>query len=160
MQIYITDLSTICNQDDLVSKLSPSDLIKYKSFQRKIRTKQFLVAHTIANDIKKEFKYLSITHKDNFVIVAASNQPVGIDIEDASKERDFNLMAKFMNFQGAKNKDDFYREFTLYEAKYKLAINETECVPRFFKLNRYMICILSNDSKMIWMNPTLIPEQI
>ena len=158
MNIYITDLTTICNHDDLVNKLSPQDLLRYKSFKRPLRATQFLVAHAIKNEICGQFEYVSVAHKDNFVIVAASHTPIGIDIENTSKHRDFNSLGGFMRFSNIKTADDFYRAFTKYEAEYKA--NTTQLCPHFYKLKDYMICVVSNDQDVIWINPTLIPKQI
>jgi len=158
MNIYITDLTTICNHDDLVNKLSAQDLSRYKSFTQKKRATQFLVAHAIKNEIRHQFEYISVAHKDNFVIVAASHSPIGVDIEDTSKQRDFNSLGNFMELSNIKTADDFYRAFTQYEAEYKA--NAAQLHPHFYKLRNYMICIVSNDQDVIWINPTLIPEQI
>lgn len=161
MKVFITDLNTICNWDDLVNKLPGPDLTKYKSFRREIRAKQFLVAHNIQNQIQNIFKHTSIAHKDNIVIVAASNGPIGVDIEDASVPRDFETISEFMNFHNVKNSSDFYRAFTLYEAKYKTSV-PGPLHERFYKIGTYMICIISNETLTApeWANPELIPEQI
>ena len=45
-----------------------------------------------------------------------------------------------------------------YEAEYKA--NTTQLCPHFYKLKDYMICVVSNDQDVIWINPTLIPKQI
>ncbi len=159
MNIYITDLTSICNHDDLINKLSADDLARYKSFLRPVRANQFLVAHTIKDEIADKFQYISIAHKNNFVIVAASNSPIGVDIEDTTQTRDFKAMTQFMNFENITSPTDFYRAFTLYEAKYKAAPHPA-LTPHFYKLNQYMICIVSNDQETVWENKLLIPEQI
>lgn len=159
MHVYIADLNTICNQDDLSDKLSLNDFTRYRSFARKIRAKQFLFSHLIADGFRDEFRYISIAHKDKFVVIAASNSPIGVDIEDISKRRDFISLAEFMGFNNVESLDDFYRLFTLYEAKYKAASN-TNLKEHFYKLGDYMICIVSNDSNTTWVNRDLVPEQI
>ena len=158
MNIYITDLTTICNHDDLVNKLSAQDLSHYKSFTRPNRAAQFLVAHAIKTKIENQFGHISIAHKDNFVIVVASQNPIGVDIEDTSKQRDFNSLGNFMELSNIKTADDFYRAFTQYEAEYKA--NAAQLHPHFYKLRNYMICIVSNNQDVIWSNPALVPEQI
>ena len=159
MHIYIADLDTICNQDDLISKLSPAGFARYQSFHREIRAKQFLVSHAIMADIRDKFKHISIAHKDKFAILVASDAPIGVDIEDTSKNRDFDSLAKFMHFDTAKNADEFYRLFTLSEAEYK-AHPATNLRKYFYQLGKYMICIVSNDLKTVWENQNLIPEKI
>lgn len=159
MNIYISDLTTICNINDLINNLSKSDLERYQSFKRPSRAKQFLIAHTIKNNVSTKFKYTSIAHKDNFVIVAASNMPVGVDIENMQHERNFAEISKFMNFQDIKNSNDFYRAFTLSEAEYKV-YPYTNLKHNFYKIKNYIICIVSDDTQVIWENKLLIPEQI
>ena len=157
MNIYITDLSTICNPDDLAKKLSLSDLARFRSFKQKKRAIQFLVAHAIKSELENRFQYISIAHKDHLVIVAASSAPIGVDIEDASKQRDFNSLGKFIGLKNIKTSDEFYRAFTLAEAKYK---SNADASARFYKLQKYMICIISNDQDITWENSALVPEQI
>ena len=159
MHIYIADLDTICNPDDLISKLSPADIVRYQSFHREIRAKQFLVSHAIVSDIRDKFKYISIAHKDNLVVVGASDTPIGVDIEDTSKNRDFDSLAELMNFHTVKNADEFYRIFTSYEAEYK-ARSATNLQKHFYRIGKYMIGIVSNDLETVWVNQNLIPEQI
>ena len=162
MKVFISDLAKICNWDNLIAQLPTPDLIKYKNFNRDIRAKQFLVAHTIKNQIQNEFKYISIAHKDNFVIVAASDFPIGVDIEDTSKTRDFKTISEFMNFPFSHGASDFYHAFTLYEAQYKMPHPE-HTTSGFYKLGNYMICIVSDEPTIVapdWANPELVPEQI
>ncbi|MBO4480805.1 MAG: hypothetical protein J5742_04290 [Alphaproteobacteria bacterium] len=160
MQVYITDLTQICNYDDLVNKLPYVDMVRYKSFTRGLRAKQFLIAHSIKNKIANKFKYISIAHKDNIIIVGASNKPIGIDIEDTSIKRDFDSLANFMGFSQIKNQNDFYRAFTASEAHYKSSLPIDKSQEKFYKLNKYMICIVSDTENIQWINTNLIPEQI
>ena len=141
--------------------LSPAEVAKYKSFKREIRANQFLVAHAIANKIKSKFNYISIAHKDNFVIVAGSNMPLGADIENTEIARDFHTMAKLMDFRDIKTLNDFYRAFTSYEARYKMRpyepVQET-----FYKIKAHLICIASIEkfSTPMWDGSTITPKQV
>ncbi len=68
--------------------------------------------------LKSNKKYFSLTHSGNFIALAFSDTPCGIDIEK-KKERDYQAIAKRMNFN-AETEDDFYTKWTTYEAEYKL----------------------------------------
>ncbi len=161
MYIYISDFTAICNKQNLISMLSPAEAAKYKSFKREIRANQFLVAHATANKIKSKFKYISIAHKDNFVIIAGSNMPLGADIENTKIARDFHTMAKLMDFHGIKTLDDFYNAFTSYEARYKMRPYEP-AQETFYKIKDHLICIASIEkfSTPTWDGITAPPEQI
>lgn len=161
MNIYISDLNTICNKSDLLSKLTAAETKKYHSFVREKRANQFLVAHALKNDVSKNFKYVSIAHSDTMVIVAASKTPVGVDIENMNTKRDFQSMSQVMGFKNIKTSEDFYRAFTYYESQYKMrpyiATNK-----QFYKIDDYMICITSDKDDVLphWFGMRNIPEQI
>ena len=161
MHIYLSDLTKIYNTNDLLSKINADEYKKYLSFHRKIRANQFLVAHAIKNDICNKFKYISISHKDNLVVVAASDYPIGIDIEKISEKRDWKLMAEFMGIKNIDSCMDFYKQFTLAEARFKMG-NASIVNKMFYKTGEYIICVASGHKNLHpkWHSPELIPEQI
>lgn len=161
MNIYITDLNTICNKSDLLSKLTDAEITKYRSFKREIRANQFLVAHALKNDIVKDFPYVSIAHCDNLVVVAASKYPIGIDIENTAKQRHFQPMADLMGFKNIQSLYDFYRAFTSFESEYKMQPNMVKH-KQFYKINDYIICVASGNDNILpqWFGTRIIPEQI
>ena len=159
MDIYISNLTDICNKTDLLAKLTREQCARYLSFARQSRADQFLVAHSIANDLEKQFKYISISHKDNWVVVAASNNPVGIDIENTAKQRKFANMADFMGVDSINAPGAFYRMFTGAEAQYKMQPT-TARIKRFYKLGDYMICIATGGDEILPRFIGATPEQI
>ncbi len=74
---------------------------------------------------KPKFKYsndvhFSISHTKNIVAVCFDDKELGFDIEQL-KERDYIQIAKRMKFDLKENTlECFYKNWTLYEAKYKL----------------------------------------
>ncbi len=73
---------------------------------------------------KPKYKYsnicFSVTHSDNIALVCFDKNQVGVDIERI-KPRDFQAVAKRMNFKLKENTlEEFYKEWTLYEAEIKL----------------------------------------
>lgn len=161
MNIYISDLNTICNKSDLLAKLTAPELNKYNSFKREKRANQFLVAHALKNDIATDFQYTSISHSDNIVLVAASNTPIGVDIEKIDTKRDFKSMAKIIGFENIKTVTDFYKAFTYYESQYKMR-PYTATNKQFYKIDDYIICIASCTDDILphWFGVRKIPEQI
>lgn len=78
----------------------------------------------VVEDKKPRLKDLSVhfslSHSKNIVLAAFDDAPVGVDIE-FMKERDFkSVLAYFKIDSKVKNKEDFYRFWTAYEAKIKL----------------------------------------
>lgn len=159
MDIYISNLTEICNKSDLLAKLTPEQCARYASFSRQTRADQFLLAHSIANDLEKQFQYVSISHKDDWVIVAAAMEPVGVDIENTAKKRNFAPMARFIGADGMTTPESFYRAFTAAEAQYKMQPAIAR-IKQFYRLDDYMICIASACDEI---SPRFIgaaPEQI
>ncbi len=158
MDIYISNLTDICNKTDLLKKLTPPQLARYHHFTRNRRADQFLCAHSIANDLTGRFQYVSISHKDNWVVVAGANTPIGVDIENTTIKRDFSAAGAFLGVNGISTADEFYRAFTSTEARYKMQ-PATPTTTRFYKLGDYMICVATTGDEL----PHFIgaaPEQI
>lgn len=73
---------------------------------------------------KPKFKYsnkkFNISHSDEIVAICFDDFNVGFDIEKM-KNRNFEKISKRMNFAIKKyDKETFYKEWTLFEAEYKL----------------------------------------
>lgn len=68
--------------------------------------------------LKTRKKYLSISHSCEYLVIAFSDNNCGVDIEKI-KNRNYVSISKRMNFN-ADNLEDFYKEWTKYEAEYKL----------------------------------------
>lgn len=68
--------------------------------------------------LKTREKFFSLSHSGEYVVLAFSDNECGIDIEQI-KDRDYKAIAERMKFN-AKTLEDFYKEWTKYEAEYKL----------------------------------------
>ena len=76
------------------------------------------------------------------MLLAVSDNPIGIDIENMSEKRDFLAIAKRMNFSLSDNIPlSFYRCFTQYEADYKLGKIDGTIYHSFYSSNTFIICI-------------------
>lgn len=71
--------------------------------------------------LKSRDKYLSLSHSGEYVVIAISENECGVDIEKI-KDRDFRAISARMKFS-CLTLEDFYREWTKYEAEYKLGDN-------------------------------------
>lgn len=63
-------------------------------------------------------KFFSISHSGEYIVLAFSGSECGVDVE-MMKERDFVSISKRMKFN-SKTLEEFYAEWTKYEAEYKL----------------------------------------
>ena len=68
--------------------------------------------------LKSREKFFSISHSNDFIALGFSNYDCGIDIEKI-KLRDFGEISKRMGFK-CNTLEEFYNEWTKYEAEYKL----------------------------------------
>lgn len=85
--------------------------------------------------IKDNLFFFSISHSSDIIGVAFSNEEIGFDIE-LIKDRNFDKLAKYMKFT-CKNKEDFYKQWTKFEAEYKSQIKNSIN----FTLENYMCAI-------------------
>ncbi|MBR6127121.1 hypothetical protein IKQ21_05495 [bacterium] len=88
-------------------------------------------------------KHITISHSGNYAIFGISDYNCGIDIEEMT-ERNFSKIAKRMNFN-ADTKEEFYKEWTLYEARYKLG--EEEKKEHTLMMENYCISACSSNKK-------------
>ncbi len=63
-------------------------------------------------------KYLSLSHSADYIAIGFSDFECGLDIEKI-KERDFEAISERMGFSSS-SLEDFYLNWTKYEAEYKL----------------------------------------
>ena len=156
MQIFIADLCEIIKKKDLESVLSSpkrqADFVRYQSMKSEKRRGEFLVGrwliHQVVGDefsvqssgaLAAEKCFLSLAHSGCWVFLAVSDNPIGVDIEDTSKQRDFEKLAELKGFSKPKNAMDFYADFTRYEADFKLGKTPTK--HHFYELDDFLICV-------------------
>lgn len=92
--------------------------------------------------LKSGTKHFSISHSGDYIALAFSDFDCGIDIEK-NKPRDFKEISKRMSFH-CNTLEEFYSEWTLFEAKYKLG-----CQPlcaKTYKLGDYTLTAVSKNN--------------
>ena len=165
MKIYMSNIERTNDITDMERKLSKSELAQYNKFNNKTRKKQYLVGHAIVKDVCGENVqtdengapylnngFISIAHKDNFVIVAISDEKVGIDIENTTVQRDFVAQSELLGLPKTRSLWDFYKEFVRYESKLKFGNDTQKYSQYFYKLNNYIICITTTDDEIQFIN--------
>lgn len=141
MQVYISNLDNISkdidNINSMIAKLSSDELKRFELLSRPLRKMQFLAGHCMLHDIIG--KYTSISHKDNIVIVAVSDGPVGIDIENTDVVRDFIGISVIINLPAPKSKLDFYMNFVRYESEFKIGRTKGPICTNYYEFGKYII---------------------
>ena len=88
-------------------------------------------------------KHFSISHSEDFIALAFSDSPCGVDIEKI-KLREFKKIAERMKFE-AETLGEFYEEWTKYEALYKLGTSIEYGSVASFDLEDYILTAASQD---------------
>ena len=154
MKIYMSNIESIKNRADLETKLSESELSQYHNFSNNIRKLQYLLAHTLVKDVCGEnvtvsengvptiiSGFVSIAHKDNWVVIAVSDSLVGIDIENTNIIRDFTGQSELLNLPKTNDKKVFYRNFVEYESRFKYGKDSAKAYMYFYEFDNYLIGI-------------------
>ena len=159
MKVYMSNIEDIKNMTDLESKLSKSELIQYNRFTSKKRKLQYLLSHAIVRDIcgenivvengKPTIKsgFVSIAHKDNWVVVAVSQKRVGIDIENTGVVRNFIEQAELLGLPKTHDKQTFYQNFIEFEARFKFGDDADTANIYFCEYGDYLIGICTKEER-------------
>lgn len=91
--------------------------------------------------LKSGLKHFSISHCEAYIALAFSDTPCGIDIEQ-NKPRNYNKIAARLKFS-SNSLDDFYTDWTLFEANYKLGT--TAKISKTYKLGDYTLSAVSEN---------------
>ncbi len=160
MKVYMSNIEDIKNLTDLESKLSKSELIQYNRFTSKKRKLQYLLSHAIVRDICGEnivvengkptikSSFVSIAHKDNWVVVAVSKKQVGIDIENTNVVRNFVEQSELLGLPKTKYKKTFYKNFVEFEARFKFGDGADKANTYFYEMDNYLICICTKEKNI------------
>ena len=159
MIVYVSDINDIICNESLVknyeAKLSCSDKKRYQSISDLNRKLQFLVGRSLIKEATNEYPelsktgkpfvsngYISLSHSDNYVILGVCDTPIGIDIENFLKKKDFLKISQRLGFS-IKSSDalTFYRQFTRYEADYKLGVVDKDLSHSYYLIDTFIICI-------------------
>ena len=160
MKIYMSNIADIKNVPELESKLSDSDMVQYSKFSNKIRRLQYLLSRVMVMDVFGEnikvdsdgrptikSGFISIAHKDNWVVVAVSKTPVGIDIENTDIKRDFAGDSELLKLPKTNDKQTFYKNFVQYEAEFKFGKISDQTHMYFYTKDNYLIGVCSNEAQ-------------
>ena len=93
--------------------------------------------------LKNSQKCISLSHSNNYAVVAVSDFDCGIDIEKI-KKRDYKAISKRMNMV-CKSLEEFYSAWTKYEAEYKMA-KDTKSSKKY-KIEDYILTAVSSNEK-------------
>lgn len=91
--------------------------------------------------LKSGAKHFSISHSGDFIALAFSESPCGVDIEK-NIPRDFENISKRMGFK-SQSLAEFYNEWTTYEAQYKLGA--TPKSGKTYKFGDYTLTVASRN---------------
>ena len=162
IKIFVTDINEIIKRRDFyenrMKDLSSQDKSRYAKIENEKRRLQFLTGRFLIKEhLKRDFTieknghlssdniFLSLTHTDHLVMLALYQKPVGIDMENLLKVRNFNALSKHLGFAPSTDPDIFYRNFTAYEADYKLGKENLPANHLFFYYQNFVICISTKE---------------
>lgn len=89
--------------------------------------------------LKNRKKFFSISHSEDYIAICFSDYNCGIDIEKIV-QRDFLSIAKRMKFE-SKTLEEFYADWTKYEAVYKLGTQQKQL--KHYAIDGYALCVVS-----------------
>lgn len=155
-------------QTDVINKI-PDDIL-YKFKHKKITVEQKLKIHCLAylmTDkildavynitnrnlvfagekpcLKTGEKYFSLSHSGNYIAICFSDSNCGIDIEK-TKPRNYQTISDRMGFN-SNTLDEFYMNWTKFEAEYKLGKSATAQMYYTFRFEEYMLTAVSENEK-------------
>lgn len=93
--------------------------------------------------LKSREKFFSISHSNDYIAIVISDYNCGIDIEYKKERTNYQKIAERMRFKPCISLDEFYKEWTLYEATYKL--NEEVKSVKQFDIELYSITTVSSN---------------
>ena len=166
MKLFITDLKKIIKREAFVTNalmlLNAADNERFRSFSNEERSLQFLASRKIIKEhICPDYKtlksgkvtvkngFVSIAHSKNFVVVAFSENPVGVDIEELTERKNYQRIAERMHFKNCATSDDFFKEWTAFEADFKLGKTKEKPKHTYINYQGFLICLASMSSQNI-----------
>ena len=159
MIVYVADLSELETDPTLILKyegfLSDSERKRYHGMTNTHRRLQFLLGRALIYENCHQSPvllstgkptiqngFISLAHSGPYVLLALSDSSVGIDIEDSSKNKNFDALADRLGFSLTSNKRlSFYQNFTCYEADYKMASKSNKRHHKFYSIKTFIICV-------------------
>ena len=163
MKLFIADLKKIIKSPESLltfkNELTKADQTRFDSFSNQTRALQFLASRKIIKEhICPDYKtlksgkvtikggFVSISHSRNLVVVAFSENPIGVDIEAADRRIDYKKIAERMKFENCNTPCDFFKCWTAYEADYKLGKTKERIHHTHLYREGFLICLASTDT--------------
>ncbi len=160
MKLFIANLNQIINRQAFILAQTPElksqDSLRSQKIKDENRLLQFLVGRLLLkkyldNDffsfesgkVVSDKLFVSLAHSHHFVVLAADDHPIGVDIEKIDESRDFQKIAMRMKFGTCQTAKDFCKKWTAYEADFKLGSKNTHPKHQFIERDDFMICISS-----------------
>lgn len=164
MKIFIADLSKIINIQNFFNQnlevLSFSERERFDRIALPLKKLQFLMGRLLVKKLLSDSivvdkngkpflssnsKYISLSHSDNYVVLCVADDEVGIDIENCTKNRNFKGLSDYLKFEKCDDAITFYKQFTKFEAEYKLNPSLKKELPfvKFFKIDNFIMCVVS-----------------
>ena len=159
MIVYLSDLSEIETNSSLIEKyeglLSDAEKKRYGDMTNIHRRLQFLLGRALIYENCHQSPvllpngkptvqngFISLAHSGPYVLLAVSDSSVGVDIEDSSKNKNFDALADRLGFFLTTNKRlSFYQNFTRFEADYKIGQKNDLKYHKFYSIKTFIICI-------------------
>ena len=144
MDIFIKKINT--NSNNIETKKQQSQSAKeflneiLKDFYK--HSTQLLKKESGEPYLEDGFKYVSITHSKDYIVIAFDDYKIGVDIEQV-KQRNYKPILKRYNQPETLSLKEFYHWWTTFEAEYK---SQTKQETYSFEIENY-ICTLSHNPK-------------
>lgn len=194
MQVFICDISNVTEAElnNAVAFLSVSEKERLSNMISIKRQREFIVGHYLLRrllclrfnrpieqikiqamqsgalmPLDESLGYVSLSHSFDFVAIALSSGPVGLDMEKMRSKNNFNEILEQIDAvkpagelmkQGCSLQESFFKLWTKREALYKLnslaPITNKENIPCFYhKYSDFMLCVAGLDTEEVeWKN--------
>lgn len=86
---------------------------------------------------------ISIAHSNSVIIIAIDSYRIGVDVEYIKYRKNYSAVANKIGLSNVCNIDDFYREWTKYEATYKANLSSPHIKVYYNIIPDYIIAIAS-----------------
>lgn len=99
--------------------------------------------------VSEDNLFVSLSHTSHYMVVAIGYKSVGIDIEIIKERNYYNIAKRLFGNKEIKDLNDFYREWTVYEAGFKEG-NNTDKYKYFDIIGNCACAICSEDTDCIF----------
>lgn len=174
MKVFITNIEALIKRQDIIAYLKENlcarDQKRLGQMTSQKRIAEFLAGRWLmkqcflgAYDILPSGKIvskkanLSLAHSGSYAVLVISSEKVGIDIEKMVANRNFEKIALKKGFAASKNADEFYRQWTAFEADFKCDAPKQTLFHTFRVYQDYMICLTALKAESIELVEVSVP---